>query len=537
MNSLQDDKQASLLNPTVFESRQESPLSSTTTQKQLYGDRISSSSSSLLQDHLKLPFVTEVVTSMNRDDPNRRNRYDGHPGGGGGGQNIWSASNTSDLNASYGYNNQGGGREVGPADSSSFYPGSTYSGGGGGGSYSLFGANTSNHPDMGFSVDDMLDLHGLGNRMGQLHLGPSFKHSPEPHSFFTVGGGGGFASVPIVPSATNSTVPGVIGVSSGSTGGSTAKSLTSSWGHSLQHIPQDRSEFPLYGSQGQKEPPGFGSNPARKQVEYQQPPFPSGPVYGGNSASGDDSFSLERSRTGHDYALGNTQYQQHQRRHDHNKHKHERRGDPDSWRNNPKGDRTHYQSDDRDRLDASQASSALWMDDFTTVSSKGSSEAIRILMKAPVSTEMSTSSSNTSRLAGSRLPLDDFVFEPPTTRTAPDRPILPSIEDVYPLHQDDDSDDAGDSSEIWGDDVGPHSPTSKKKEWLLRMNRRMEEIPIGHLDPATLPVSAIMNAWAKTKSAQGASMVELWLKRVQDEAEAGNTKLGPTTKLFTMAGK
>jgi hypothetical protein len=156
-------------------------------------------------------------------------------------------------------------------------------------------------------------------------------------------------------------------------------------------------------------------------------------------------------------------------------------------------------------------------------------------MNAPVSTDMSTASSNASGLAGNRLPLDDLVQE--TSNITADRPILPSIDDVYPLHQDDDSDEVGDGPEMWGDDVGPHSPTSKKKEWLLRMNRRMQEIPVGQLDPASIPVSAIMNAWAKTKSAQGASMVELWLQRVQDEADAGNTKVLPNTKLFTMAGK
>lgn len=68
------------------------------------------------------------------------------------------------------------------------------------------------------------------------------------------------------------------------------------------------------------------------------------------------------------------------------------------------------------------------------------------------------------------------------------------------------------------------------------MNRRLQEIPIGELDPAALPLSAVMNAWAKTKSAQGASMVEMWLNRAQQEYDAGNHRVIPTAKLYTMAG-
>jgi hypothetical protein len=81
--------------------------------------------------------------------------------------------------------------------------------------------------------------------------------------------------------------------------------------------------------------------------------------------------------------------------------------------------------------------------------------------------------------------------------------------------------------------VGP----TKKREWLQRMNRKLTEIPVGELDPATVPVSAVMNAWAKTKSAQGAAMVELWLKRAQEEYDSGNRRFVPTTKMYTMAGK
>lgn len=84
---------------------------------------------------------------------------------------------------------------------------------------------------------------------------------------------------------------------------------------------------------------------------------------------------------------------------------------------------------------------------------------------------------------------------------------------------------------------GNSSQLSKKREWLTRMNRKLTEVAVGDLDPATVPVSAVMNAWAKTKSAQGAAMVELWLKRAQEECEAGNRRVVPTTKMYTMAGK
>lgn len=88
------------------------------------------------------------------------------------------------------------------------------------------------------------------------------------------------------------------------------------------------------------------------------------------------------------------------------------------------------------------------------------------------------------------------------------------------------------------EDLDDHSPTSlgKKREWLLRMNKKIQEVPVGELDPSAVPISAIMNAWAKTKSAQGASMVEMWLRRAQQEYSAGNHRIVPTTKMYTMAG-
>ena len=457
---------------------------------------------------------------MDGDYPIRKQTYKSSPGGQST-HNIWSAS-TTNLDSSYGFGDGQG--DMSTADTSSYHAGSIYSTG----SQSFYGSNANNQ-ELGFSVD-AVSTHGLSSRMGQLHVGTASQniYGAEHPSYSAIGGV--LTSVPTMTSATSSAVPGVIGASSGSTGESTARSMTSSWGFSQQSLPQDRLNFNLP-AKGYAEPPGFGRGSRRFESQL---PFPPKLQFNVEGESGNDLFSLDRRTnvtTSQRYNPGNTGHHDQRR----NQQKHENMGRGDGRRqHNSRNQRSHFSNDGRDRIDTSTANVPLWSDDLTAASSKGSSEAIRMLMNAPLSSEMSTSSSKASGLAGSRLPLDDLVQE---SISASDRPILPSMDDVYPLDQDDDSDDAGDSAEIWGEDIGPHSPTSKKKEWLLRMNRRMQDIPIGQLDPSTLPVSAIMNAWAKTKSAQGASMVELWLRRVQDEAEAGNTKVAPNTKLFTMAGK
>lgn len=165
-----------------------------------------------------------------------------------------------------------------------------------------------------------------------------------------------------------------------------------------------------------------------------------------------------------------------------------------------------------------------------------------MLMTAPVSSTASMSSSQASGLTANRLPLDRLVGESSSApvskgQTQDGPPILPSIDDFYSGSYGDDEEDEDGTDGSYGDDMVQHTPTSKKREWLLRMNRRLNEIPVGSLDPSAIPVSAVMNAWAKTKSAQGASMVEMWLKRIQDEANAGNTRVLPNTKMYTMAGK
>lgn len=108
-----------------------------------------------------------------------------------------------------------------------------------------------------------------------------------------------------------------------------------------------------------------------------------------------------------------------------------------------------------------------------------------------------------------------------------EQPILPSH---HPT-----TDDFSLQSEEPEDDTDSAKGNKKKDEWLWRMNRKLEETPTGEVDPSVIPVSAVMNAWAKTKSSQGAGMVEMWLERSQLEYESGNTRVVPNTKMFTMA--
>jgi hypothetical protein len=100
------------------------------------------------------------------------------------------------------------------------------------------------------------------------------------------------------------------------------------------------------------------------------------------------------------------------------------------------------------------------------------------------------------------------------------------------------SDDEDDESEGNENDTQGASEYDKytEKKWLLLMNRRLAWIPVGELDPATIPLSRVMKTWAETKSSEGASMVEMWLKRAQQEYDAGNHRVVPTAEMYTMAG-
>jgi hypothetical protein len=66
------------------------------------------------------------------------------------------------------------------------------------------------------------------------------------------------------------------------------------------------------------------------------------------------------------------------------------------------------------------------------------------------------------------------------------------------------------------------------KDYLFCMNRELEGTSFGELNPRHLDIHQIMNAWAKMRTTEGAEMVELWLKRVRNEAKMGNklVKLG-----------
>ena len=82
---------------------------------------------------------------------------------------------------------------------------------------------------------------------------------------------------------------------------------------------------------------------------------------------------------------------------------------------------------------------------------------------------------------------------------------------------------------------GAHDSQGKKREWLISMNAQRDATPVGQLDPNALPLSTIMNGWAKQKSGEGARQVEEWLERVHDEYNADNPSVHPTARMYTMA--
>ena len=190
-----------------------------------------------------------------------------------------------------------------------------------------------------------------------------------------------------------------------------------------------------------------------------------------------------------------------------------------------------------------------------------SSEAIRQLMKPKyTSGDDSLNGSGSGHSITERA--EDFIFTsggrlPPTFENLPTfstQPILPqhveADENSITFHDDDEEDFTFNEEDgfplVDGDDwlstgggrkspSGSSPPASKKHEWLVRMNRKMQECPIGDLDPSIIPISAVMNGWAKSKSSQGAAMVEEWLQRAEKEYAAGNSQVVPTTKMYTMA--
>ena len=458
--------------------------------------------------------------------------------------NIWSNADVSFSNAYY------------RGDGDSYYSSSTLS------------AREQNHLDFSQRQDGSQRLQApsfhnptddITRSMGQLSMRPP----PQDHPYYP----SGLVTVPSMASGTSSTVPGVVGASSGSTVGSVATRSNKTWNdprYSSSH--QQLQQQPLfqhpYPRQQQRLYPSESSSLHSGYLGAPPPGFPqqhlvsndrAGRFHDGSSVNEEDSsvVSFDSRADSHKHYQprgGGSQ----QRRNNSKKGKSNRRNNNSNTggrANNSRGGRGRGGSrrDEGFREGAddgrSKSPTPSLNDDLTAVSSKASSEAIRMLMSAPVSSTASITSSQASGLTGSRLSLDGMAHASGSTRSKSPvppaaRPILPAIDDFYPSAFGDDGEDEG----SWGEDAAAgethnDSPTSKKREWLLRMNRRLNETLVGQLDPSTVPVSAIMNAWAKTKSAQGASMVEMWLKRIQEEADAGNSRVVPTTKMYTMAGK
>lgn len=488
----------------VYESREEEPPSS------------SSSSSpaarwdyTMNQDNSKVTMPKLLNSTDDDDDDDNHNHDDGarwvDAASGTGGHNIWSSSADIPLNSAY---FRGGGH-----DADSLYTASTFN----------------SDPSQAFASRQGLHVSSnewhpsdITRSMAQLNMGSGEQRHFHP---------GGLVSVPSMASASGSgaTIPGVVGASSGSTSGISNRS-TSTWSDQAslrqhQRFPEPHShQSPFAASQPfssdslgfSRAPPGFGQQTHASINETDSVSFDSRIQKSAGGAG----------RRNNSQKKGQPHWKSNKPRNNNNYNSRGGRG---------RGSGPSY------RDDRSKSPTPTTGDDFTTASSKASSEAIRMLMTAPTSSSTaSITSSQASALTGSRLLLDQFASEKSQVQAG--RPILPAIEDAfmppYDDEEDDDDDEEGEeSSEIWGDGIGPHSPSSKKREWLLRMNRRMSETPIGLLYPTSIPVSAIMNAWAKTKSAQGASMVEMWLKRIQEEFDVGNSKAVPNTKMYTMAGK
>lgn len=366
------------------------------------------------------------------------------------------------------------------------------------------------------------------------------------------------ASLSSTASYSSNTVPGVVGASSGSTGGTGGSSFTGQYRSNYSSFythPQSMMDssaqafYPnQYPVQQERAIPGFRpyENFDTSSNEITERNF----VYSNDGIADGNSIGFN---------TGNYQKNIHQT----NRRKSGKRED---WRNRHRkandggggSNRGNYRKDCSKQFQ--RKIEKEYEDAYTEtgdISNTGKSDDIRMIMNPQrenvPTTGASLSSSDTSALEANRLPLDRFAVDGSrntigvgsTSSKTSGRAILPSMNDieVEPLHDkdydnndysDDDEDEAscflhGESS------VDDTTTSSKKKDWLLRMNRRLTEIPIGELDPSTTPVSAIMNGWAKTKSSHGASMVEKWLDRTQEEFEAGNTKMVPTNKMFTMA--
>ncbi len=138
---------------------------------------------------------------------------------------------------------------------------------------------------------------------------------------------------------------------------------------------------------------------------------------------------------------------------------------------------------------------------------------------------------------GSGFLLSPGVAGTGSTGAANDAPILPKRIIPDPSLDNYDDDDINmRATDYHGIPIpSSHDSLSWKRDWLLAMNATLDSTPIGQLDPNILPLSTIMNGWAKQKSSEGARMVEMWLDRVHSEYNAENPSVHPTARMYTMA--
>ena len=396
------------------------------------------------------------------------------------------------------------------------------------GSYSLNGLNAGSqrhHFGMQQSYNNY-DIKDIAASMNRVHLNDRKDDSK------TVG-----ASISSNASYSSNTVPGLVGASSGSTGGTGGSSFTgqpyqsnfSAFYPNTQSMMNSSAQafYPnQYPTQQNRAPPGFQPYEQNLPASHgvQENVF----LYSEDGVSAFDKIGPSKGR----YNNRDTSKRKTGRSKERAMNNRKNRGKQSQRRNG------HFEDAHTGSLDMSNSNS----------------EAIRMMMN-PHGQDLeinggSSSSLDTSALAASRLPLDRFTVDNATVGSTSissktsGRAILPSMNDIesesyHNKEGEDDSSETDDEdySYFLGGETSTDDTTtnSKKKDWLLRMNRRLSEIPVGELDPSTTPISAIMNGWAKTKSSHGASMVEKWLDRAQEEFDAGNTKVVPTNKMFTMA--
>jgi hypothetical protein len=453
------------------------------------------------------------------------------------------------------------------------------------------------------SGDTANDMQDLSSTMSQLHMGG--------------GGGGGDGSI-ASKSVTSTSIPGMVGASSGSTLGGISGATSSSqlgtaaayqypvgsqWSSSSRYPQQaPQSQYP-WTSRGfdmqQQQQKSYDTSEATayyddRSMSSAPPPGFASEGHGRDDRHGGDGGSIYSSSTySQDQYRHPSRYQQDRYGSSHGGHgRYPGRGE--RRRQAPSGSDHYsqqqpmphyhrpqqYSQSQRAGPRTSSLQAALDLDDrhsfdrgylheddidddtHVADSARASSEAIRMLMHPPTSMTDSLTSSTGSALVANRLPLERLTTDDSrslgttgstrggdggryTATTAAARPILPAMEDMvfdnYSAHDDEEEDEEDESNYPWQTETSMDSALmggstqSKRRDWLLRMNRRLTDVPVGDLDPTVTPINAIMNAWAKTKSSQGASMVETWLNRAQEEYDAGNARVVVTNKMYTMA--